>query len=57
MSHLNGKISMADPIYNKKYEEELRKLGWCIPCQGYGQNWEDGYSCKGCNGTGETIKK
>ena len=37
----------------EKYEEELKNLGWCLECQGYGQDWDDGSACKNCNGTGK----
>jgi hypothetical protein len=40
-------------INDGSYEKELRRLGWCIDCQGYGQDWEDGSNCKNCNGTGK----
>jgi DnaJ-class molecular chaperone len=39
---------------SKEYEKELRRLGWCIPCQGYGQSWDDGSVCVHCNSTGRT---
>lgn len=37
----------------QEYEEELHSLGWCLDCQGYGQDWGDGSPCQNCNGTGK----
>lgn len=46
-------IECSTPEDFKQYEEELKALGWCLSCQGYGQDHGDGSSCKECNGTGK----
>jgi hypothetical protein len=48
------KITCRDPFDVAKYEKELRAAGWCLPCQGYGQNWDDGLPCSSCGGTGRS---
>jgi len=41
-------------IDDGSYEKELRRLGWCIDCEGYGQDrGEPPLDCKNCNGTGK----
>jgi len=48
------KIEITAPVDDsKEYEKDLRNLGWCLECQGYGQSWDDGSPCIHCNGTGK----
>lgn len=44
-----------DPADDAAYEKLLRELGWCLSCQGYGQDWgsEEGADCEVCQGTGK----
>lgn len=39
----------------KDYENELKALGWCVECQGYGQDHQDGSDCQECKGTGKLL--
>lgn len=38
---------------SQEYEKELCSLGWCLDCQGYGQDLSNGSPCQNCNGTGK----
>ena len=49
---IDWEIHLHDPEEDRKYEDELKRLGWCLMCQGYGQSWEDGSACGECLGTG-----
>jgi DnaJ-class molecular chaperone len=51
------KIEAMSEEDHKKYEEELCALGWCLECQGYGQDHGDGSPCQKCNGTGKTQEQ
>lgn len=44
-----------DPADDVVYEKLLRKLGWCLSYQGYGQDWgsENGDNCFDYQGTGK----
>lgn len=37
----------------ENYEKDLRDLGWCLSCQGYGQNGSNSLACSTCKGTGK----
>jgi hypothetical protein len=53
LCNLSGnEIYQHDSEEDKKYEADLKKLGWCLDCQGYGQSWEDGSECTKCTGIG-----
>jgi DnaJ-class molecular chaperone len=54
MSNLKTLV-ITEYIDNGEYEKELRRLGWCIDCQGYGQDYGDGSPCKKCSGTGKCF--
>lgn len=50
-------FNKIDPKFFEEYRDELKSLGWCIECQGYGQNPSDGSVCVECNGTGKKDYK
>jgi DnaJ-class molecular chaperone len=51
------KLEVEKHIDDGEYEKELRRLGWCLSCQGYGQNMGDGSPCKACQGTGKITNE
>lgn len=45
----------SDPEEFERYTQELHRLGRCLICQGYGQDWEKlGEDCTACHGSGKT---
>ena len=46
-------LEFQEHIDDGEYEKELRRLGWCLTCQGYGQDYGDGSPCQDCDGTGK----